>query len=222
MKNAIGIVELVIFVFAILIAVESNAIWESFDGFQENDDGTLSARTGYDWSDGKSGELEWSAWVRDFDKTPPAEYSQSMLDKNDILHNIGPFSSYQKVDPNVMIDTMKALGKITKAAETHLRNALKDASPREIQRFNVTLNTRQYGIKKSDPKLRQAISVNDVLNSFKWRWESQLGGQDVLLQIIDFTQTTYQLTYTRNFGNNKLKSSRNRAGGAAEEKKRVN
>lgn len=66
------------------------------------------------------------------------------------------------------------------------------------------------------------FNINDALNSFEWNWQSNLGGQDEIIQIFDFSQTTFQLTYSRNFGNQKVKSSRNREGGAADEKKRVN
>ncbi len=81
-----------------------------------------------------------------------------------------------------------------------------------------------FGVQKkiSDRWGTLRFNINDVLNSFEWVWESNLGGQDELAQIFDFSQTTYQLTYSRNFGNNKLKSSRNREGGAAEERRRVN
>jgi len=67
------------------------------------------------------------------------------------------------------------------------------------------------------------FNVQDVFQSGNWKIESDP-------VVIDFiyrgqyliTERVFRLTYSRNFGNNKLKASRKRATGSEEERRRVN
>ncbi|MEZ5042907.1 MAG: TonB dependent receptor [Saprospiraceae bacterium] len=67
------------------------------------------------------------------------------------------------------------------------------------------------------------LNVTDVLNSVKLKGMANVEAQHLSYNgIFDFSQRTFSLTYSRNFGNQKLKSTRNRERGAAEESQRVN
>ena len=80
-----------------------------------------------------------------------------------------------------------------------------------------------FGIqKKLKNNARLSFNIGDVFNSLK-----SVGGTDFSTQgaivdrTFDFSQRTFRLTYAASFGNQKLKSSRNRTSGSAE-KDRVN
>lgn len=67
------------------------------------------------------------------------------------------------------------------------------------------------------------FAVNDIFNSFKLISSSDIPEQNLnTFNTLDFSNRTFILTYSRNFGNNKLKSSRKRSTGSDEERKRVN
>lgn len=67
------------------------------------------------------------------------------------------------------------------------------------------------------------FGINDVLDSFVLKGSTDIPEQNIKTNNrFDFIDRNYVLTYSRNFGNSKLKSSRQRKTGADEEKKRVN
>lgn len=67
------------------------------------------------------------------------------------------------------------------------------------------------------------FGVDDLLNSLEYRFETNFPEYNIVGRgDIDFSQRTFKLTYSRNFGNNKLKSARQRATGSEEERRRVN
>ncbi len=67
------------------------------------------------------------------------------------------------------------------------------------------------------------FNINDLLDSLKFEGTQDLPEQNIKAWgDIDFSNRTYVLTYTRNFGNTKLKSARQRDTGAEEERNRVN
>ena len=67
------------------------------------------------------------------------------------------------------------------------------------------------------------FKINDLLDSVKWVFRTDLPDQNLnILNSVDFFNRTFMITYSRNFGNAKLKSARERETGAEEEKKRVN
>ena len=67
------------------------------------------------------------------------------------------------------------------------------------------------------------FNVNDVFDSRLFQIKSEVEGQNLISDNkLDFSNRTFILTYTRTFGNKKLKSSRNRQTGAEEERRRVN
>ena len=67
------------------------------------------------------------------------------------------------------------------------------------------------------------FSVNDIFDSFEFNGGTNLPEQNIKTKNLwDFGNRTFLITYSRNFGNNKLKSSRNRKTGAEEERRRVN
>jgi len=67
------------------------------------------------------------------------------------------------------------------------------------------------------------FSVNDIFDSFEFNGGTDLPDQNIKTRnLFDFGNRTFLLTYSRNFGNKKLKSSRDRKTGAEEERRRVN
>ena len=66
------------------------------------------------------------------------------------------------------------------------------------------------------------FTVRDIFDSFEFSGGTDIPEQDLRTRnFFDFSARTFLLTYTRNFGNRKLKSSRNRETGAEEERRRV-
>ncbi len=66
------------------------------------------------------------------------------------------------------------------------------------------------------------LTVRDIFDSFEFNGGTNLPEQDLKTQnLFDFSARTFLLTYTFNFGNRKLKSSRNRETGAEAERRRV-
>jgi outer membrane receptor for ferrienterochelin and colicin len=67
------------------------------------------------------------------------------------------------------------------------------------------------------------FSINDALDSVEFVGGTDLPDQNILTRnLFDFSNRTFMLTYTRNFGNSKLRSARNRETGSEEERRRVN
>lgn len=88
----------------------------------------------------------------------------------------------------------------------------------EVYRVNLGFQK-----KLSDKWGSLRFSVNDIFDSFEFRGGTDLPDQNFKTdQLWDFSARTFTLTYTRNFGNNKLKSARDRETGAEEERRRVN
>ena len=81
------------------------------------------------------------------------------------------------------------------------------------------------GIQKKFSKERGTLGfkINDLLDSVKWTFNSDIPGQNLKTKkTFDFINRTFLVTYSRGFGNRKLKSARERETGAEEEKRRVN
>ena len=88
----------------------------------------------------------------------------------------------------------------------------------EVYRINFGLQ-KKFGDKWGSLK----FSINDIFDSFEFNGGTDLPEQNIKTRnLFDFSNRTFLLTYSRNFGNNKLKSSRNRKTGAEEERRRVN
>ena len=67
------------------------------------------------------------------------------------------------------------------------------------------------------------FKINDLFDSVDWTFRTDLPDQNLkFLNTVDFFNRTFMVTYSRNFGNRKLKSARERETGAEEERKRVN
>ena len=67
------------------------------------------------------------------------------------------------------------------------------------------------------------FNVNDLFDSRKFKVRTIIPEQNLeTFGSYDFSNRTFTLTYTRNFGNNKIKSSRDRKTGAEDEINRVN
>lgn len=67
------------------------------------------------------------------------------------------------------------------------------------------------------------FSINDLLDSIEFTGGTDLPEQNIKTEnLFDFSNRTFTLTYSRNFGNQKLKSKRDRATGSEEERRRVN
>ena len=88
----------------------------------------------------------------------------------------------------------------------------------EVYRVNLGLQK-----KFSDKWGTLRFAINDVFDSFKFVGGTDLPEQNIKTRnLFDFFNRTFVLTYTRNFGNNKLKSARDRETGSEEERRRVN
>ena len=67
------------------------------------------------------------------------------------------------------------------------------------------------------------FSINDALDSIEFTGGTDLPEQNIKTEnLFDFSNRTFMLTYSRNFGNQKLKSKRERETGSEEERRRVN
>lgn len=67
------------------------------------------------------------------------------------------------------------------------------------------------------------FNINDILESNKFEGSTSIPEENLNTNnTFDFSNRTFLLTYTRNFGNKKLKSARSRQTGAEEERRRVN
>ena len=95
--------------------------------------------------------------------------------------------------------------------------------------FGATMREEDYGInigfqnKFSDKWGTIKFSINDALDSSEFKGGTDLPDQNIrTMNTFDFSNRTFTLTYSRNFGNNKLKSSRDRETGSEDERKRVN
>ena len=78
----------------------------------------------------------------------------------------------------------------------------------------------QKSLKKNNAKLR--FSIDDVFASIKYRTSVDMPDQHFLTRSeYNFSQRTFKLTYSRNFGNSSLKDKRDRSTGSEEELQRV-
>jgi hypothetical protein len=67
------------------------------------------------------------------------------------------------------------------------------------------------------------FGVNDVFDSFVFKGVTDLPDQNLKRTMkLKFSHRTFSLTYSKSFGNNKLKSTRKSESGSAEERRRVN
>lgn len=67
------------------------------------------------------------------------------------------------------------------------------------------------------------FSIDDVFDSFEWKFGTDLPEHNIKTNnIIKFSGRTFKLTYSRSFGNKKVKSTRDRKTGAEEERNRSN
>ncbi len=93
-----------------------------------------------------------------------------------------------------------------------------NAKYNEIYALNFGLE-QKFGEKWGTLK----FAVNDFLDSLEFRGGTNLPDQNFSTQnVFDFSNRTFLLTYTRNFGNKELRSARNRETGSEEERRRIN
>ena len=88
-----------------------------------------------------------------------------------------------------------------------------------------SFNSVDFGIQKEFNANHGTLklAVNDIFNGSNWR--GNLDDPDVNFvyrSLYGFSERVFRLTYSRRFGNNKLKGERKRATGSAEEQRRVN
>ncbi|WP_276500123.1 TonB-dependent receptor domain-containing protein [Terrimonas pollutisoli] len=89
--------------------------------------------------------------------------------------------------------------------------------------MNRAMGKLDFGLrKKMSEKDAINFSVDDVFNIFEFRSYADIPEHNLVGHIrFKFAQRTFKITYSRNFGNIKLKQNRNITTGAEEEKKRV-
>ena len=67
------------------------------------------------------------------------------------------------------------------------------------------------------------FTISDILDSVEFVGGTNLPEQNIITRnVFDFRNRTFTVTYSRNFGNQKLKSKRERETGSEEERRRVN
>jgi outer membrane receptor protein involved in Fe transport len=67
------------------------------------------------------------------------------------------------------------------------------------------------------------FNVQDILQTSAWRSTANIPENNILINAsFRFQNRNFRLTYTKNFGNNKLKTARQRKGGSEDEQQRVN
>lgn len=67
------------------------------------------------------------------------------------------------------------------------------------------------------------FSINDIFDSLEFNGGTDLPEQNIFTRnTFDFSNRTFTLTYSRNFGNKDLRSARNRETGSEEERRRIN
>ncbi len=82
-----------------------------------------------------------------------------------------------------------------------------------------------FGIQKKFKKDRSVLRFNitDLFNSIEFSGGTSIPTQGFETDgVWDFSNRTFKLSYSRSFGNNKLKASRNRSTSSEEERRRVN
>jgi hypothetical protein len=82
-----------------------------------------------------------------------------------------------------------------------------------------------FGIQKkfSEKYGTLRFTIDDLFESYKWEMGTDLPNQNLkTYNIFDFAGRTFKLTYSRSFGNNKVKASRDRKTGAEDERNRAN
>ena len=84
--------------------------------------------------------------------------------------------------------------------------------------------TLDIGLKKKlGQKSSLQFNASNILNTMKFRRVTDLPEQNLVSNgTLNFFQPTYKLTFTHNFGKEKLRGKRERSTGAEEEKGRVN
>ena len=79
----------------------------------------------------------------------------------------------------------------------------------------------QKKFEKNNSTLR--FTVDDVFKTGNWNFSIYVPEQNIdSKSYLEFSQTVFKLTFSQRFGNNKLKSKRERAVGSEDERKRVN
>lgn len=86
------------------------------------------------------------------------------------------------------------------------------------------LGSLDAGIKKTLPEKKGALAftVGNIFNSVRYGGVADIPEKNLYSSFnLQFSQRSYKLTYTRNFGKDKLRQKRQRATGAEDEKNRV-
>ena len=77
----------------------------------------------------------------------------------------------------------------------------------------------QKKFKNNNERLR--LAVTDIFSSFKFIWRTNMETENFAKTILQFSKATISLTYSRNFGRNSVKATRDRNTGSSEERGRV-
>lgn len=79
------------------------------------------------------------------------------------------------------------------------------------------------GLEKRLPNSSFRVSYNDIFGTNKYRFLANIPSENLDTDArLDFETTILNVTYTQNFGNNKLKGRRSGKSGSKEERERLN
>jgi len=87
----------------------------------------------------------------------------------------------------------------------------------------LAFGSLNLGFEKKFTNSSLRASYNDILGTNKWRWVTDIPDENLDSDLlIDFETRVFRLTYSRSFGNNKLRGKRRNQTGSEEEQRRFN
>jgi Outer membrane protein beta-barrel family len=113
--------------------------------------------------------------------------------------------------------------KLTQSVSAELSGFLNGPSTFGLNTINAFYGLN-VGLQKTLPNNQGSLkfAISDLLNSIQFKTNNVIKGNNFTAHnIIDFSNRSFTLTYSRNFGRKEIKSARNRETGSDDERRRV-